>query len=64
MKFVLIVYVLTHGTVHSYVMDSGLTYDDCMSQIIRPSVAVEVRPGFIVHGDEVAQVCEPMLTRD
>ncbi len=59
MKFLLVAYVLSgHGQIDSYVMDSGLTYDDCMGQIIRPSVAVEVAPGMIVWGDQIAQVCE------
>lgn len=35
MKFVLVMYVLSGGQADRYVMDSGLTYEDCHAAIVR-----------------------------
>lgn len=59
MKFLLVAYMLSgHGQVDSYVMDSHLSYEDCMIEVLRPLQAVEVEPGVVVGTDRVAMVCE------
>lgn len=41
MKFVLVMYVLSGGQVDRYVMDSGLTYEDCRAAIVRTAIDPE-----------------------
>lgn len=44
MKFALVAYLLTAGQPHAYVLDTGLTYDDC-----RQAVAARALPRDLPH---------------
>lgn len=59
MKYLLIAYVLsTGGNVDAYVMDSGLTYEDCMISVMQPLQAYQVTPTLVVGSDRADLVCE------
>lgn len=58
MKFLLIAYVLsTGGNVDSYVMDSGLSYEDCMTRVLAPLQAYQVAPNLVVSSERADLVC-------
>lgn len=58
MTFALIAYVLLTGEPHAYVLDSALTYEDCMDAVSIGALAVEFTDGTRVDLDGAPLVCE------
>lgn len=58
MKFLLVAYAILSGDVHSFVMDSGLTYQECMQAIADGVTVADIVPGVTIDLSSAPLVCE------
>lgn len=58
MKFALVAYAILSGDIQSFVMDSGLTYRECMHAIKQGVTVAEIVPGVSIDLSGAPLVCE------
>lgn len=58
MKFALVAYAVLSGDIHSFVMDSGLTYRECMQAVQEGVTVANIVPGVTIDLSGAPLVCE------
>ncbi len=64
MKFALVAYALLSGDIHSFVMDSGLSYSECMQAVRHGVTVADIAPGVAIDLSGAPLVCELETTPD